>query len=64
MSKKCPFCGSTNWGHIEPPVGDSFSISCSSKEEGFLDVGMPVELYGCKDCNGVWMASRAFAEKK
>lgn len=64
MNKKCPYCGSTNYGRIKPPVGDGFVISYASQKEGILDAGMPVVLYGCKDCNSIWMASTAFSDHK
>ncbi|WP_314737103.1 hypothetical protein [Limosilactobacillus urinaemulieris] len=62
LENKCPFCGSKNYGRIQPPVGDGFVISCASQKDGILDAGMPVVLYGCKDCNCIWMASNAFGD--
>ena len=64
MDKKCPFCGSTNYGKLVPPMGDSFAIGYASKKDGLLDAGMPVDLYGCANCHCVWMASDSFASHK
>lgn len=62
---KCPNCESNQFGYVKPPEQEAFIISRANEEtERVLGTHMPVEVYGCADCEHVMFFSTGLSRKQ